>query len=302
MAQRVDSFEVPSAADDVDVAVRAAAVAAQRTAKAMLRRPMPGIVYPMAGHIGSPAVAIDALAHGAAERAVYELMPGHISVIGEEATRSVYAEPGDYVFVVDPVDGTGPATELGFGWSSVVLAWRCLGDDDWRIDAAAVVTSDDRVVRLTASGAVLTGTVGTDASLDEVLDAPARNARRTRSIATVGAKPSGRAAFDAVAERCAGDAVYNLGGTPLVAALLELDLAAIVRVDWSTPWDAADVLLAASAGAGVATLDGELHDLDQVRRWFARPPLGSDQKTIPACVTGEHPGLALEIARLLAAS
>jgi hypothetical protein len=107
----------------------------------------------MPGHGGSAHLSIDVFTHEAVERFVYANYPGPAQIVGEEVSRSMSTPVGGIVVTVDPVDGTGPATDLGFGWSTVVLVHqlaRPLQPDrnPWRLAGAAIACSTGDVAWL----------------------------------------------------------------------------------------------------------------------------------------------------------
>ena len=280
-----------SKADGLWVLARDAAVAGSQAARAALggeaRR---GECHDMAGHIGSPHLPVDVVAHEAVERFVYGAHRGPVQIVGEEVHRSLWTPVGGLVVTVDPVDGTGPATDLGFGWSTVVLVHRLARVGGWRLVGAAVSLSSGLCISYKAPGVVV---------VDDVLGGTSRVAAITGSgsgaIAAVGAKQTTRERWRAAVGPEAAT-VYNLGGSPTAWGLLCGRLSASVVLGSSTQWDAVHVLLASEAGARVATGDG-IVPAAQVRAWFAAPPFDDgDSHPVPPCAVARDADTALALA------
>ena len=226
----------------------------------------------MAGHIGSTHLPIDVIAHQAVERFVYATYPGHVQVIGEETRRSMWTPVGGLVVTVDPVDGTGPAVDLGFGWSTVVLVHRLArpssgGRTTWRLVGAAIADSSDHVISYVRPGIVVMSTVH-DSACRRVRVRPSRS---SGAVAAVGAKHSARTAWTAMASGF-NETGYNLGGTPTAWGLVVGRLAASIVATPSTLWDAAHVLLGSQAGGAVMSLESGLAvPASTVLEWFSTP-------------------------------
>jgi fructose-1,6-bisphosphatase/inositol monophosphatase family enzyme len=286
------------------VVVRGAAVAGATTAQAALARRdgylADGVSVAMEGHLGSAHLPVDVVSQVAVERALY-LGTGdhHLVIIGEEVNRSVWVPPGGLVAVVDPMDGTAPGMHLGVGWSTVVMLYRLGSSGAWSLLSAAVAAGG-AVATVDPEGRVATGAWDTPAASDRrAVLSPEVTAAGPVAVAIVGAKPKARKAFTRVVEQLPEAFVFNLGGTPIVDALLRGRLHGAVVPEPSTPWDAAHVLIAARAGATVVTVDGRNHDSDCVASWFDQPPLGDNYHTIPRCAVAADPQLA---SRLMAAA
>lgn len=279
---------------------RDAAIAGYQAAEdALLEGARPGYASPMLDHIGSAHLPIDVIAHQAVERFVYGRHKNHVQVIGEEVRRSIWTPVGGLVVTVDPVDGTGPATDLGFGWSTVVMVHQLRrisqqGKSDWKLVGAAIVDSSGHVSALVRKGVVHTSDISGLARRTSHID-PTRPAT---AVAAVGAKSTARSGWSQLAESSTG-ACYNLGGTPTCWGLLRGNLAATAVLEASTQWDALHVLLASQAGAVVVRLDdfGYVPTGD-VLQWFDSPAFEGDgpARPVPPCVVAADLDTALSVA------
>lgn len=275
------------AADSLPRLARDAAVAGYLAVRAALPAEHVGEAHAMPGHVGAPHLPVDVIAHEAVERYVYRNFEGPAQVVGEEVSRSMWTPVGGLVVTVDPLDGTGPAVDLGFGWSTVVVVHQLArppraGRNAWRLVGAAIACSTGDVAWYVKPYHVALSAVD-DPATRRVRVRPRRS---TGSVATVGAKPAARKRFvDEFGEL--DRSVYTLGGTPTVWGLLNGCLAASVVSAPSKQWDAVHVLLGSQAGCVVAELDtGLTIDPATVFGWFAAPVFldGSGAPLVPRCV------------------
>lgn len=278
---------------------RDAAVAGQRAVATALHSDEPGESHSMAGHIGSAHLSIDVIAHQAVERFVYSAYDGHVQVVGEEVRRSLWTPVGGLVVTVDPVDGTGPALDLGFGWSTVVLVHRLArvsnnGRSGWRLVGAAIADCCGNIMSFVRPNVVLIST-----AIDgRGKVARVRPSRSSGSVALVGAKSSSRRNWTETVGGLTGTA-YNLGGTPTAWGLLTGRLGASVIASPTTHWDAAQVLLASQAGAVVMDLEsGARVASATVIEWFSTPEFedGTGGAHIRPCVVAVDNDAAVSVA------
>lgn len=265
---------------------RDAALAGQRAVRAGIAEDHPGEAHAMLGHVGSMHIPIDVIAQEAVERYIYRAVEGPVQVIGEEVHRSMWSPIGGLVVTVDPLDGTGPAVDLGFGWATVVLVHQLRRPSrrvhGWRLMGAAIASCSGDVAWWIGPRQVML----TDAASGQTRRARVRPERTSGAVATVGAKPRARARF----VEHLGDldrTAYTLGGTPTAWGLLSGRLAASLVPAPAKQWDAAHVLLASSAGAVVTDwASGRRVDPATVTGWFSRPafPDGTGASEVPSCV------------------
>lgn len=244
-------------------------------------------------NLGDPPIAADLDAHGLAHRVLAESLDCPFYLVGEEATAEEWdamlnAPEGSLVLAIDPIDGSKPFEDLGFGYGTTLLAFERREPVDALI-GAAVCNSSGLYLSISArSSSGLTSTaddivagrvgrrtpvslLGVSTSLHE--DGPA--SRFHRSVAIVGAKPGHRRLASTLFEPSPLDdlVVYNLGGAPAAVGLVLGRLGAVVCLTRQTMWDAAYLPIVASLGIPIFIITS--NTLMRVRQsvvmeWFGR--------------------------------
>lgn len=285
------SEELSQLEDALNRALRAGYLEAKRRLLVVNVAPPEPHYYPIDGdrHLGDPQHLIDALVLDAVENELRRVIP-LIRVVGEESPRSIIAS-GYPVAILDPVDGTKPATHLGHGWAVVVIIlYLPQQSQQLHIAAAGILSSNGILVSIVdEKPGVLVQLVESDD--DPIIVAGAVPSRTEKlSIACVGAKATDAGAMSQLRARCPEATVFNLGGNPMVWGVLLGDLDAIVSFKSQSSWDALYALMIALADGVVGS--SETHRVFQraeVIEWFRTPPHGDerDTKVVPPIVVAK---------------
>lgn len=252
-------------------------------------------LYSPGAHIGDPALPADALVNRVLDYEFKSRLPG-ISVVGEEHISSLCLRNGEFIAVVDPVDGTTPLTHLGCAWAVVVLVMQWRGNDaGWLLPVVGLVTSSGVLVSLWHEETVHVGLV--DEEGERIVADCTPSTSTSLSAAVVGAKPKDRKEGLIPLHAEMEDAVlFNVGGNPVVHGVIGGNLGAIIALKKQTAWDAAYALLVAKANGTVGDLNGTVHDAATVLSWYRRVELAPERaKIIPPLIAAKDPATYTKI-------
>lgn len=231
--------------------------------------------------LGHSQTEFDVVAHLLAAEALTRILPGSV-VVGEEATVAAWdaaqtTRPGDYIWLLDAIDGSNLQDTVGFGFSSNVILYRVVGEGRADPVAGIVVTASSLMAswvgpRLVTVAYLSAGRQGRHAPDTRVLDAPIVAACDVRQgyVAVAGAEPDRRALVMPLLQSTSLT-VLSAGGAPAAAGLLLGRLSALILPEASTRHDAVP-LLALAAGQGmsfVAISDEREFADDEVRQLFS---------------------------------
>jgi hypothetical protein len=286
MSEQLDQLQ-----DALHRGLRAGYLCAKRRLLLLNLAPPEPHFYPIEGdrHLGDPQQLIDALVLDAVENELRKVIP-LIRVVGEESLRSIIAS--DYpIAILDPVDGTKPATHLGHGWAVVlIILYLPPESEELRVAAAGILSSNGILVSvIDEKDGVFVELVETD---DEpvIVAATAPSNGAHLSVACVGAKPSDAVAVARLRVRCPEATVFNLGGNPMVWGVLLGDLDAIVSFKSQSSWDASYALMVALADGVVGSSESHrVFQRAEVLDWFRTPPHGDerDTKVVPPIIVAK---------------
>jgi len=287
----------------IEEALHRALRAGYREAKRRLLRPdlaaTDGHFFPIDGsrHVGDPQHLIDAAVLDAVENALRQDMP-LVRVVGEESLRSLIAS--EYpIAILDPVDGTKPATHLGHAWAVVLIILQVSpGRERLWIPAAGMLTSSGALLSVfEEQGPVYVQLVDDDAPVVAVADC-AVGSNAQLSLACVGAKAADWEGLWRLRTSFPEATIFNVGGNPIAAGVLLGDLDAIVSFKPQSSWDALYALMVILANGVVGSIESNTtFDKTEVLGWFRTPPHGTEHemKVVPPIIAAKDHSTYLAI-------
>jgi hypothetical protein len=265
---------------------------------------------------------LDRLAHAHMAKVLAARVPGSV-VLGEESSKEDWDKAADlphgtFVWILDPIDGSGLQDTVGFGYSVNVILYRTHAKRPARPLMSLIVTGTSLMLGWISGGTVgaaylnysdpETGRPRIAEITGPLADIELVKRERRQWISVVAAQPRQRRLVEALLNRDSSWAVMTLGGAPAMPGLLIDMLAALVVPTPQSRHDAAP-LLALASGQGLSFVDiatGVVYTDAQVRSFFngierpgtaAKPNPG--YKPIPAMVIAREASAAVELATLL---
>lgn len=270
--------------------------AARLTRETMERLRMlePGDKVSLKAHVGGAANDADIKTRDFMEKKAKSLFgPGALFVSEDhddpDAIECPTADDEGLVILADPCDGSRQKKQLEFGYASAALFCTSSPDRWWRVAAASVATSTEKVTTFCRGREH--GDAGNED--DEARPIAPCIAIGASSGSKLGLLPLLGSVRDPKVELDSRDEdpylrVWNTAGNPLTAGLMRSRTMVAVQPSWSTQWDTLFALLGAYSGLQVRSLvGGKTFDAFDLRVLWGRPRWHEvDRTCIPPLVVG----------------
>jgi len=172
---------------------------------------------------------------------------------------------------------------LRFGWC-IVVQLLVKVDHQWRHEHVFVAQPNGQYVSANRDWQIATGDLDdwSDASEQMLTHLGEYDCANDPSLAVVAAKGVDRTLFWPLFHRLTpGWTIDSLGGNPIITGFALGDLCASMTLRTSTTWDTCWIPVAASLGAVVSNLEGEIVPLMTLRDWWSFIGVGEASLVIP---------------------